>query len=73
MDFFQRCFFGKKLHNKDQIIFKVYAKELFDIIDKKKGKKKNQFAHRKKSMPLTNQGANFRISKLTADRFKKQR
>lgn len=44
MEFFEKCFFGKKLHPRDQIIFKVYAKELFDIIDTKFHKKKKRTA-----------------------------
>ncbi|CDW71800.1 UNKNOWN [Stylonychia lemnae] len=32
IDFFEKCFFGKKLHMKDQIIFKIYANELLEII-----------------------------------------
>jgi len=31
-DFFEKCFFGKKLQSKEKSIFKVYAKELFDMI-----------------------------------------
>jgi hypothetical protein len=42
LEFFEKCFFGKKLHPKDQIIFKIYAKELFDIIDTKVHKKKKK-------------------------------
>eukprot|EP00347_Sterkiella_histriomuscorum_P023949 403332827 len=32
LEFFEKCFFGKRLHIKDQIIFKIYAKELLEII-----------------------------------------
>jgi hypothetical protein len=56
VSFFERCFFGKKLIQKDQVIFNIYAKELLDMIKavtkkkKKNGKKvsilkaANQFA-----------------------------
>ena len=30
--FFEKCFFGKKLQIKDQLIFKIYAKELLEMI-----------------------------------------
>ena len=68
MDFFQKCFFGRKLHNKDQLIFKIYAKELFDIIEKKVTKKQ-YFARRKKSWPLSNNNTFVRINKRQAERI----
>jgi len=39
-EFLERCLFGKKLQAKDQIIFKIYAKELFELIENKVKKKK---------------------------------
>ena len=42
------------MHNRDQLIFKIYAKELFDIIEKKVSKKQYSFTKRKKSWPLSN-------------------
>jgi hypothetical protein len=32
LDFFEKCFFGKKLSVKDQIIFRTYARELLELI-----------------------------------------
>ena len=32
LDFFEKCFFGKKLSLKDQLIFRIYARELLDLI-----------------------------------------
>mmetsp|Transcript_10295 Transcript_10295/g.10274 ORF Transcript_10295/g.10274 Transcript_10295/m.10274 type:complete len:167 (+) Transcript_10295:1460-1960(+) len=32
LDFFEKCFFGKKLSIKDQLIFRVYARELLELI-----------------------------------------
>ena len=32
LEFFERCFFGKRLHTRDQIIFKIYANELLEMI-----------------------------------------
>lgn len=32
MDFFENCFFGKKLTTKDQLIFRIYARELLELI-----------------------------------------
>lgn len=34
LQFFEKCFFGKKLSAKDQVIFRIYARELLDIIKK---------------------------------------
>jgi len=41
-EFLERCLFGKKLQAKDQIIFKIYAKELFEMIENKVKKKKKR-------------------------------
>ena len=40
LEFLERCFFGKKLQARDQIIFKIYAKELFELIESKVKRKK---------------------------------
>ena len=40
LEFLERCFFGKKLQSRDQIIFKIYAKELFELIESKVKRKK---------------------------------
>lgn len=32
IDFFEKCFFGKKLAIKDQLTFRIYARELLDLI-----------------------------------------
>jgi hypothetical protein len=32
LDFFEKCFFGKKLSIKDQLIFRIYARELLELI-----------------------------------------
>lgn len=32
IEFFEKCFFGKKLLNKDQQVFRVYANELLELI-----------------------------------------
>lgn len=32
LDFFEKCFFGKKLSLKDQLIFRIYARELLELI-----------------------------------------
>jgi hypothetical protein len=70
MDFFQKCFFGRKLHNREQLIFKIYAKELFDIIEKKVAKKQFSFTKRKKSWPLsTNNNTLVRVNKRQAERI----
>ena len=40
LEFLERCFFGKKLQARDQIIFKIYAKELFEMIESKVKRRK---------------------------------
>jgi len=32
LDFFEKCFFGKGLPLKDQLIFRIYARELLELI-----------------------------------------
>jgi hypothetical protein len=32
LEFFEKCFFGKKLTFKDQLIFQIYARELLELI-----------------------------------------
>ena len=32
LEFFEKCFFGKKLVIKDQVVFRVYANELLELI-----------------------------------------
>jgi len=32
LEFFEKCFFGKKLTLKDQLIFRIYARELLELI-----------------------------------------
>lgn len=32
LDFFERCFFGKGLSLKEQLIFRIYARELLELI-----------------------------------------
>ena len=35
LEFFEKCFFGKNLSIRDQLIFRIYAKELLEIIKSK--------------------------------------
>lgn len=32
IEFFEKCFFGKKLMVKDQLVFRIYAQELLELI-----------------------------------------
>lgn len=32
LEFFEKCFFGKKLVIRDQVVFRVYANELLELI-----------------------------------------
>lgn len=32
LDFFEKCFFGRKLTVKDQLVFRIYARELLELI-----------------------------------------
>jgi hypothetical protein len=72
LDFFQRCFFGRKLHSRDQLIFKIYAKELFDLIEKKRPQSAASLGiirKKKRSMPLSNPSSLIGYSKRQAERL----
>jgi len=32
IEFFEKCFFGKKLMIKDQLVFRIYANELLELV-----------------------------------------
>ena len=32
LEFFEKCFFGRKLTVRDQLIFRIYARELLELI-----------------------------------------
>ncbi len=32
LGFFEKCFFGRKLMMKDQIVFRIYANELLEVV-----------------------------------------
>jgi hypothetical protein len=66
LEFLERCFFGKKLQSRDQIIFKIYAKELFELIDSKVKRKKRA----KSLLKISKKQVQNRVSKDTKSRSK---
>ncbi len=77
MHFFEKCFFGKKLSIKDQIVFRVYANQLLDLVKNNLNKdlrKKYQFYLLKKKMQKKiNNNRNFQKSQKNSRKKAKSR
>ncbi|CDW79180.1 UNKNOWN [Stylonychia lemnae] len=69
IEFFEKCFFGKKLLIKDQVVFRIYANELLELIksnlNKDLRRKYKQFKEQRRNMKINRYNPIYDIGQVT--------